>query len=162
MPSGHMSDVFSRAKRSEVMSLIRSRGNKATELEFMKMLRRHHISGWRRHVALKLGETGTAKRSSTRRTFVKPDFVFRGPRVAVFIDGCFWHGCQLHATKPRANAEFWEAKRTSNMRRDRMVTRMLRRQKWTVLRIWEHQLRAGDRMMDRLKACLSRRHSNRD
>jgi DNA mismatch endonuclease (patch repair protein) len=148
-----MSDVFSKAKRSEVMSLIRSRGNKATELEFMKVLRRHHISGWRRHLPLKLGETGMATHScGKRRTVVKPDFVFRGPRVAVFIDGCFWHGCPLHGTKPAGNAEFWQTKLTDNRARDRLVTKMLRRKKWTVLRIWEHQLRQSDRIVALVKS----------
>lgn len=147
-----MSDVFSKAKRSEVMSLIRSRGNKATELEFMKLLRRHHISGWRRHLSLKLGETGMARRGcGKRRRLVKPDFVFRGPRVAVFIDGCFWHGCPLHGTKPAGNSEFWRKKLTENRVRDRRVTMALRSQRWKVLRVWEHQLRGGDRLVKRVK-----------
>jgi DNA mismatch endonuclease (patch repair protein) len=145
-----MSDVFSKAKRSEVMSLIRSRGNKATEMAFMKLLRYHKISGWRRHIPVRLNQTGTAD-GGRGRPFVKPDFVFRGPRVAVFIDGCFWHGCRVHGTKPAGNAEFWREKLAVNRARDRFVTKMLRRQRWTVLRLWEHQLRHGDRAIARLR-----------
>jgi DNA mismatch endonuclease (patch repair protein) len=144
-----MSDVFSKAKRSEVMSLIRSRGNKATEGAFMKLLRCHKISGWRRHTSVRLTARGTM--DGGRRASVKPDFVFRGPRVAVFIDGCFWHGCPLHGTKPVGNAVFWREKLAINRARDRFVTKSLRRSRWTVLRIWEHQLRQGDRLMAGLK-----------
>ncbi|MEW6301828.1 MAG: hypothetical protein AB1705_00040 [Verrucomicrobiota bacterium] len=71
---------------------------------------------------------------------VRPDFVFPKLRVAVFVDGCFWHGCPLHATKPRSNAAFWRKKLASNQARDRLVTRTLRRRGWRVLRIWEHDL----------------------
>ena len=150
-----MSDVFSKAKRSDVMSLIRSRGNKATEVAFMKLLRHHKISGWRRHIPLRLKHAGTAV-DGRRRSFVKPDFVFRGPRVAVFIDGCFWHGCPLHGTKPTGNAEFWHEKLAENRARDRFVTTMLRRRKWAVFRIWEHQLKQGDRLMMRLQHSFAR------
>jgi DNA mismatch endonuclease (patch repair protein) len=151
-----MSDVFSKAKRSEVMALIRSRGNKATELAFMTLLRRHKISGWRRHMPLRLKQTGVeAPNGGRRHPFVRPDFVFPEPRVAVFIDGCFWHGCPLHGTKPAGNADFWRAKLEINQARDRLVTRVLRRRKWTVLRIWEHQLRQGDQIMAQVKSRIA-------
>src|ERR1700683_4200333 len=110
-----MSDVFSITKRSEVMSLIRSRGNKETEIAFMNLLRRHRISGWRRHLPLTLEQTvSRGKNSWNWRPQVKPDFVFKRNRIAVFIDGCFWHGCPHHGTKPAGNAEFWRAKLTNN------------------------------------------------
>jgi DNA mismatch endonuclease (patch repair protein) len=152
-----MSDVFSKAKRSEVMSLIRSRGNRATEVAFMKLLRSHKISGWRRHMPLRLKQTTpeTADRKR-QRPCVKPDFVFRAPRVAVFIDGCFWHGCPLHGTKPAGNADFWHTKLATNRARDRLVAKTLRRQEWKVLRFWEHQLRHGDRVIARLRLGLDR------
>ena len=91
-----------------------------------------------------------------KRLRVKPDFVFRSARVAVFIDGCFWHGCPLHGTKPAANAQFWRNKLVDNQARDRYVTTALRRKKWTVLRFWEHQLRQGDRLMSRLRRSFVR------
>ena len=121
-----MTDVFTKAKRSEVMSLIRSRGNKGTELKLISLMREQGITGWRRHVKL------TAAPLS-----VRPDFVFRTQRVAVFVDGCFWHGCPRHATRPKQNRAFWDAKIARNRARDRKVSRTLRAAGWSVLRIWE-------------------------
>jgi DNA mismatch endonuclease (patch repair protein) len=152
-----MSDVFSKAKRSDVMSRISGRGNKATEIEFLKLLRRHRVSGWRRHLPVALATPIAGSRQNVkRRSQVKPDFVFRRLRIAVFIDGCFWHGCPIHGTKPSANAEFWRNKLVDNQARDRYVTKALRRQKWTVLRFWEHQLSQGGRVMARLQLCFAR------
>jgi DNA mismatch endonuclease (patch repair protein) len=119
-----MADVFTKSKRSEVMSRIRGRGNKDTELALAMLMRRHRISGWRRN----------------RPVFGKPDFIFPKLRLAVFVDGCFWHGCPRHATKPHHNAAFWRKKLAGNKARDRLVTRTLRRADWRVLRIWEHEL----------------------
>jgi DNA mismatch endonuclease, patch repair protein len=128
-----MPDVFTQTKRSEVMSLIRSRGNKDTELRLMALMRVRGITGWRRHLVLK-DEGGGMKDERLR---VRPDFVFRRERVAVFVDGCFWHGCPRHATRPVGNRTFWDAKLARNKARDREVSRALRRAGWTVLRIWE-------------------------
>lgn len=119
-----MADVFSKAKRSQVMSRIRGRGNKETELALAKLLRAARISGWRRHAAL-LG---------------RPDFMFRKERVVIFVDGCFWHGCPKHSNMPANNRAFWMKKLTGNKGRDRLVTRALRKSGWRVLRIWEHEL----------------------
>ena len=116
-----MADIFTKAKRSAVMALIRSRGNKATELRMIALFRAHGITGWRRNA----------------RVFGRPDFVFRAERVAVFVDGCFWHGCPRHATQPATRAAFWAAKFSRNKARDREVTRTLRRAGWRVLRVWE-------------------------
>ncbi|GAA2229035.1 hypothetical protein GCM10010232_14000 [Streptomyces amakusaensis] len=71
-----------------------------------------------------------------RRTI---DIVFGPAKVAVFMDGCFWHGCPQHATRPKANAEWWREKLDKNMARDRETTEHLRAQGWTVLRFWEHE-----------------------
>ncbi len=125
-----MADVFTPAKRSAVMALIRSRGNRATELRLIALMREHGITGWRRNA----------------RVFGKPDFVFRRERVAVFVDGCFWHGCPRHATMPANNRAFWKAKLARNAQRDRDVSRTLRKAGWIVLRVWECALvrsRAG-------------------
>lgn len=120
-----MSDVFTSGKRSLVMAAIRSRGNKDTEVALALLLRRHKITGWRRHMSL----------------FGRPDFVFPKLRLAIFVDGCFWHGCPQHGTKPKNNAEFWMNKLASNQARDRLVTRTLRGRGWRVVRVWEHELR---------------------
>jgi DNA mismatch endonuclease (patch repair protein) len=119
-----MPDVFTKAKRSQVMSRIRGRGNKDTELALMKVFRHIGITGWRRW----------------QLVFGKPDFVFPKLRVAVFVDGCFWHGCPEHATKPKNNASFWRKKFAANKARDLLVTRTLCCAGWRVLRIWEHEL----------------------
>ena len=116
-----MPDVFTKAKRSEVMSRIRGSGNKDTELRLIALFREHGITGWRRNA----------------KVFGKPDFVFRPQRVAVFVDGCFFHGCPRHATMPRTNRAFWTEKLSRNKARDRKVTRTLRADGWCVLRVWE-------------------------
>ena len=144
-----MSDVFTKQKRSEVMSQIRGRGNKDTELALAKLMRAHGIKGWRRHVQVRIAKRGarnsTSSKSGAQRTArptftVRPDFVFQGVRLALFVDGCFWHGCPKHATKPKNNAAFWRKKLAANVARDRRVNRALRAAGWRVLRIWEHEL----------------------
>jgi len=135
-----VSDIFTKAKRSEVMGRIRSSGNKETEGALAKVLRRHRISGWRRQADL----------------FGKPDFTFRAQRVAVFVDGCFWHGCPRHGTHPRQHRRFWERKLNGNRARDRRVNRALRAKGWRVVRIWEHALakRNEARLVKRLRRAL--------
>ena len=71
---------------------------------------------------------------------MRPDFVFLKSRTALFVDGCFWHGCPKHATKPRGNAAFWRKKLAGNKARDRRVNRTLRSAHWRVVRIWECDL----------------------
>jgi DNA mismatch endonuclease (patch repair protein) len=141
-----VSDVFSKAKRSEVMSRIRGRGNRATELAFASLLRTHKISGWRRHWKIRLcGPTRTSRVKS-----VRPDFVFPRLKVVIFIDGCFWHSCPKHATLPRNNSSFWAAKLAANRDRDRYVTRALRRRGWRVKRFWEHDVNSRETIVRRL------------
>jgi len=125
-----MPDIFTRRKRSEVMSRIRSRGNRDTELVLARLFRRFHLTGWRRQQLLRPAPGFR----------VRPDFLFRARRVAVFVDGCFWHGCPRHGTQPKGNASFWRRKLATNRARDRRVNRVLRRAGWHVLRLWEHEL----------------------
>ena len=124
VPAKKNFDVFTKAKRSFVMSRIRSRGNRDTEIALAKLFRRNKITGWRRD----------------QRIFGKPDFVFSKFKLAMFVDGCFWHGCPKHKTKPKNNRAFWRRKFSRNKERDALVTRTLRREGWRVLRIWEHEL----------------------
>ncbi len=70
---------------------------------------------------------------------VAADIVFRGPRVAVFVDGCFWHGCPTHSSPPRTNAAYWAAKIGANRERDARAGRLLAKAGWTVIRVWEHE-----------------------
>lgn len=76
------------------------------------------------------------------------DIVFIGARIAVFVDGCFWHSCPAHATKPKANQEWWRAKLAANVDRDRLTDQALTLAGWTVIRVWEHEdvLSAADRI----------------
>jgi DNA mismatch endonuclease (patch repair protein) len=69
----------------------------------------------------------------------RADVVFRSAKVAVFIDGCFWHGCPRHARMPASNSEFWEEKISTNRARDLQTDRLLRREGWAVIRVWEHE-----------------------
>lgn len=150
-----MADVFTIAKRSEVMSRIRSHGNAATELRLMALMKEHGITGWRRHLALTVRRV-LVRSAAALVVRVKPDFVFRRQRVAVFVDGCYWHGCPIHYRRPKGNQKFWDAKILRNQTRDRLVTRELRRSGWKVLRLWECALtkkRAG-RTMARLRQTL--------
>lgn len=138
-----MADVFTVAKRSAVMARIRSRGNLDTELKALRLFRSHGIRGWRRNA----------------RVFGKPDFVFPTARLAVFIDGCFWHrhaGCKFCYT-PSTRQEFWLPKFERNIARDRLVTRTLRRLGWRVFRVWECDLIAKrqSRVVRRLNAALA-------
>jgi DNA mismatch endonuclease (patch repair protein) len=72
----------------------------------------------------------------------------------VFVDGCFWHGCPLHATLPASNRMFWTRKLSENKKRDRLVRRQLRKSGWRVLRIWQHELRRPGKVAIRVKAAL--------
>lgn len=82
----------------------------------------------------------------------RADVLFRRARVAVFVDGCFWHGCPEHATTPRTNAEFWKAKFARNVARDRRLDTLLAERGWTVLRVWEHE--APAEAADRVEAAV--------
>ena len=144
-----MSDVFTKSKRSEVMSRIRSRGNRDTELALAGLLRAHRITGWRRHAALKFQVSGS-------KFQVKPDFVWKEVRLALFVDGCFWHGCPKHATKPKQNAAFWRKKLAANKARDRRVNRALRRTGWRVVRVWEHELQQSGKRKAGKRKCGGR------
>jgi DNA mismatch endonuclease (patch repair protein) len=117
-------DVFTKEKRSDVMSKIRGKGNKDTEMALAKLFRANSITGWRRHYSI----TG------------RPDFAFPKHKLAVFVDGCFWHGCAKHGVQPKGNKMFWLRKLAANKARDQKVNRLLRAKGWRVLRIWEHDL----------------------
>lgn len=89
---------------------------------------------------------------NVRRT---ADIVFTRARIAVFIDGCFWHGCDEHYQAPVRNAEFWLAKRIRNQERDADTDRTLEADGWRPLRIWEHEVRADpDAVAARIAAAV--------
>jgi DNA mismatch endonuclease (patch repair protein) len=122
-----MSDTFSPEKRSEVMRQVKSKRNKSTELRLVKYFKENGIKGWRRNYKL-LGH---------------PDFVFLKHRIALFADGCFWHGHDCRNTRPKQNQAYWTAKREKNIKRDQEVNERLSAKGWTVIRLWECEIRTG-------------------
>lgn len=133
-----MTDIFSKQKRSEVMSKILGKGNEKTEVRLATLMRAEGIRGWRRHLPI-LG---------------RPDFSFQNQKVAVFVDGCFWHGCPKCFQLPKQNRAFWKAKIEGNRKRDRLVNGRLRRLGWKVIRIRECQLRRADNVLVKVKNAL--------
>lgn len=153
-----MSDVFSSVKRSEVMSGIRGKGNKSTELALAAVMRKAGITGWRRHVAFRLILSDAESRirgGQLRRSLIRPDFTFRRERLVVFVDGCFWHQCPIHSKMPKENAEFWFKKLTANTVRDKATDIALMKKGWRVLRIWEHELKVETCLVDKLRHHLA-------
>ncbi len=151
-----MADVFNAEKRSDVMSRIRGRGNATTEMAVVAIFREANITGWRRHVEMRPRPAAEDRIRATKngRMRVRPDFVFRSARLVLFIDGCFWHSCPLHATKPRQNSTFWSLKLHTNVQRDAAHTRALQLAGWAVLRIWEHELRQPAQVRIRIENFL--------
>jgi DNA mismatch endonuclease (patch repair protein) len=95
---------------------------------------------------------------------VRPDIVFVGPRVAVFVDGCFWHACDLHRTVPVTNRPFWERKLRLNVVRDHHQQELLERAGWAVARVWEHEdtISAADRIAGILRRAMSKTRDSRN
>lgn len=120
-----MSDVFDNKKRSEIMKKVRSKNNKSTELKLIELFRKNDIKGWHRNYKVK----------------GHPDFVFLDKKVAIFVDGCFWHGHDCRNTRPADNADYWQKKRERNILHDKQVTKLFENRGWIVLRIWECELK---------------------
>lgn len=114
-----MADTLSRAARSALMAKVSGKGNASTELAMARVFRAEGLTGWRLQRRLTGGRGATAWK-------VRPDFVFARQRWAVFVDGCFWHGCPRHGTRPVGRAAFWRRKFAANQARNRRNTRQLR------------------------------------
>lgn len=127
-----MSDVLTAAQRRYCMSRIRGKNTKP-EILLRKEL---WALGFRYRIKNKLPG--------------HPDVVFPRKRVAVFIDGCFWHCCPKHCKMPETNRDFWEKKLHRNVERDKEVTRKLKKDGWKVIRFWEHQIKSD------LISCVNR------
>lgn len=119
-------DDRSAADRSRTMAAVRST-NTSPERSVRAAL--HHLG-----VRYRLGQVVEA---GGRR--VRPDLVFKGARVAVFVDGCFWHGCPDHCRRPGSNVDYWNAKIERNRARDVRNEEALTVAGWTVVRVWEHE-----------------------
>jgi DNA mismatch endonuclease (patch repair protein) len=133
LPGGRFKNVS--PERSQAMRAVRARGNRTTEVRFRSALVRAGIKGWKMH---------------PERIPGRPDLLFHDARVAVFVDGCFWHGCPRCGHIPKTNRPYWRAKIARNRARDTRITRELRRLGFSVVRLWECDLRA------RPQACLAR------
>jgi len=133
LPGGKFRQVCPR--HSKQMAAVRGRGNKTTELRLRLAIVRAGARGWQMHPKHITGS---------------PDFYFPAPKVAVFVDGCFWHGCPRCGHVPKKHSSFWGAKIARNRQRDRQITARLKGAGLRVLRFWEHQLAAD------LDACVQR------
>ena len=120
-----MSDVFDKEERSKIMRTVKSKNTKSTELKLIQLFKENHITGWLHNYNVK----------------GHPDFVFLEKRIAIFVDGCFWHGHDCRNTRPTDNAEYWAKKRERNIQRDKEITERFEKRGWKVVRIWECELK---------------------
>lgn len=126
--------------RSRIMRSVRATGNKTTEMRLRGALIKSGIRGW------KVGPKGLLG---------NPDFLFPVARVAVFVDGCFWHGCLECGHIPKTNSAFWQAKILGTQTRDTKISRELRTQGIKVLRLWEHQVQRDlQECIGQISGCL--------
>lgn len=142
-----MPDCFSVEKRSQVMAQIKSQGTQP-EVRLGALL------------AIWLPEMEILQ--SPKEIIGRPDFALTQGRIAIFLDGCFFHGCPQHYREPKQNSEYWIAKVARNRKHDQLVTRTLKAEGWRVIRIWEHELRTPkmkgrERIRRRIRYALSRR-----
>ncbi len=117
-----MTDVHTKTQRSYNMSRIRSSKTKA-ELKLINFFR------------------SLGFKYQPKNVYGKPDFANSREKIAIFVDGCFWHKCPKHFIKPKSNVKFWEEKIRKNIKRDREVNKKLREIGWKIIRIWEHELK---------------------
>lgn len=135
-----MGDAFSKEDRSAIMRSVKSKNTKSTELTMIKLFKENHITGWRHNYNVK----------------GHPDFVFLNKKVAIFVDGCFWHGHDCRNTRPSENSEYWAKKRERNVRHDKEINILFQKRGWTVLRIWECELKKKNQAntLKRIKSVL--------
>lgn len=119
-----MADTFSRKKRSEIMSRVKSKDS-GIEVKFRKELWRH---GFR-----------YSKNSS--KYFGKPDLVLKKYKTVIFIDSCFWHGCKKHCRLPVKRKGYWVSKISNNKKRDKQVSIYYKKNDWKIFRVWEHKIK---------------------
>lgn len=128
-----MSDILTPQQRKKCMTAIRASGNRSTELAMIGVFRELELTGWRRGQALKISDQGKIH-------CIRPDFLFRAKRVAVFVDGEFWHGHPTKCRIPQTRRDWWRAKIEGNKLRDRLQNRVLRRDGWRVVRVWQIEI----------------------
>lgn len=133
-------DRLTKTQRSYCMARIRSK-NTGPEKALIAEIRSLRLKGYRLHYNLP----------------GKPDIYFQRARLAVFVDGCFWHGCPRCYVRPATNRDFWTAKVRRNRQRAKNVSAKLRKKGIWIIRLWEHQIeRSPERCAERMQRCLSR------
>ncbi len=140
LPEGRFPDVPK--VRSRAMAAIKGKHNRSTEIQFRMALVRNGVTGWVTHAALP----------------GKPDIYFSKAKLAIFLDGCFWHGCGRCGHIPKTNSLFWTTKIGRNQNRDRRNSRLVRKEGIRVIRIWEHSLNNPtelQRILRRIRAILA-------
>jgi DNA mismatch endonuclease (patch repair protein) len=123
------------------MRAVHSRSNKSTEILVGQILWNHDIRGYRKHWPV-MG---------------KPDFCWPGRKIALFVDGCFWHGCPRCGKSPSTHRSYWSAKIKKNRLRDGLVKRTLQQEGWRVFRVWECQIKANRFLYPLSLALIERR-----
>lgn len=126
-----MTDTVSQTERSRIMAQVKSKGNASTEARIASLFRANKVKGWRRHLPLP----------------GKPDFAFPKAKLAVFLDGCFWHGCPNCYRAPKSSRAYWKDKLARNKARDKRVTEELEEKGWRVKRFWECELKDSERII---------------
>lgn len=126
--------------RSRIMRAVRGKGAKSTERRLRAALMNAGLKGWRLNPGNIIG---------------RPDFAFEKKKIAIFVDGCFWHGCPQCYRRPHSSQQYWDEKVAKNMKRDRRIRQKLKQQGWAVLRFWEHKIQkelslCADQIKERL------------
>lgn len=134
-------DTFDKETRSRVMAAVHSQNTKL-EQSLIAILEGAGLNGFICHEQNLLG---------------KPDIVFQEAKIVIFLDSCFWHGCPKHLRRPKSNEVYWQAKIEKNMKRDRRARASLRRKGWSVLRVWEHDLKNSARIVKKVRSALEKR-----
>lgn len=116
------------------MRQVKSSRNKSTEIKLIDFFKRNSVKGWCRNYDL----------------FGKPDFVFPKSKTAIFVDGCFWHGHDCRNTKPKDNKDYWDTKLNRNIQRDKIVSEALILNGWSVIRIWECELKNDKKLKEKI------------
>lgn len=136
-----MADVFTKEKRSEIMSKIRSKNTKTEVLVFRELKRR-----------------GIYFQKHYNRALGKPDIALPRKKIAIFIDGDFWHGYRFSKMKDRLPKKYWQQKIENNIKRDRKNRAKLKRDGWKVLRVWEHEvIKNFDQTMQKIELFMKGR-----
>lgn len=123
-----MTDNVTKEQRSYIMSRVRGK-NTLPELRMKRLLKVLHFT------------------YQPKKIYGRPDFANKKEKIAIFVDGCFWHGCAKHFVKPKTNVDFWERKISRNINHDKEVSKKLRESGWRVIRIWEHDVKQASKQI---------------